>query len=299
MAVAHVGRLGVSLFLLIAGAAFGAADAPTVVAVEWLPQSAHGKILQAYEGAADPAWPKLRRVSVMGDEKELQDTLRGLPQADSTIIVSFGQTVADEAVELCPGSRHVVLFAPESPAGPNVIHIKTEPAPESVWRVAADLKPGLKRLGMLYTARHTPNEQLAAGIEIVGKEAGRLVVRATVPHGLCRTESDFEKAMDSLEAAGGCDVLYVPDDPNTSRFAPTLFRLAGDTPVMGGEATRGRGCSAAFVRDYQALGRALAGVVAALAKGEAPDATLLVVAPQIVRQQEGPECAKPDMARSR
>ncbi|HUW60178.1 MAG TPA: hypothetical protein VMZ06_04155 [Candidatus Bathyarchaeia archaeon] len=272
------------MLLLIAGTAFVAGASPAVVAVEWLPQSAHGKIVRAYEGAADPAWPKLRRINVMGDEKELEDALRALPQAASTIIVSFGQNVAEEAAELCPGATHVVLLAPEAPAGPNVFHIKSDPAPESIWQAAAGLKPGLNRLGILYTARHAPNEQLAAAIETAGKAAGRVMVRATVPHGLCRTESDFENAMESLEAAGGCDVLYVPDDPNTSRFAATLSRLAGNTPVIGGEATRGRGCAAAFVRDYEALGCALAAVVAARVRGEAPNAAMLVVAPKIEGQ---------------
>jgi len=280
---AHTSSFLLSL-LLIAGTSFIAGASPLVVAVEWLPQSAHGKIVRAYEGAADPAWPKLRRINVMGDEKGLEDALRALPQTASTVIVSFGQNVAAEAAELCPGATHVVLLAPEAPAGPNIFHIKSEPAPETIWQVAASLKPGLNRLGMLYTARHMPNERAAEQAQAVGQAAGGVVVRATVPHGLCRTQSDFEKAMDSLEAAGGCDVLYVPDDPNTSRFAPTLFRLAGDTPVIGGEATRGRGCAAAFVRDYEALGRTLAAVVAALSRGETPDAAMLVVAPRIEGQ---------------
>jgi ABC-type uncharacterized transport system substrate-binding protein len=266
-------HLALSLvFLIAAGAAYAAQASPTVVAVEWLPQSAHGKILRAYEAAADTAWPEVRRINAMGDEKALQDGLRALPQPDSSVVVSFGDAVAAEAVELCPGARHVVVLAAEPPVGPNIVHIRSEPEAEMIWRAAADLKPGLRRLGILYTARYAPNEQVAAEIEAAGKGAGRVVVRATVPHGMCRTESDFEKAMAALVASGGCDVLYAPDDPNASRFAATLFRLAGDTPVIGGEAMRGRGCAAAFVRDYEALGRALAGVVAAAAKGETPEA---------------------------
>jgi len=279
---------------LAASTATCATDPAAIVAIEWIPRSAHRIIMKHFEAglaeSSDPAaaCPAIECINVFSDEEKLDAVLSDVSLKPPSILIGFGDHVCRKARDKCPEIPLIALLArdptlideldEDNEAAPVLLCI-TEPQPELVWRVARELHPNVKRLAIIYTEGFSPNERLADNLARFGKENDLHCLRTTVAAGFCRTDSDFERSLDKLTAAGGFDVLYVPDDPNCSRFGVQIYSYTRERglPAIGSEATIGKGCSAAVALDYRAIGARAASLCAdLLRKREAPTQPVMI-----------------------
>lgn len=271
------------------------AEGISIIAVEWVPMRCHASIISSLkeelEESKDVAEEdvSIRRVNAFGDDERLHELLQELSSSPPDMMMGFGEHVCHAIRKVLPNSPLVALLVREGYVGeavPNakdspVVCFTAAPRPETVWAVARCLKPNMSRMGVLYTKDYAPNEELAKALEECGRREGRELVRATVPSGFCRVESDFEKAVTGLQASKPCDLLYVPEDPNSARFTGVVYGSTEDLrlPAIGGETTRGKGCVVAIALDYEALGRESARHSLALLEGKVRK-TLSVCAPR-------------------
>jgi ABC-type uncharacterized transport system substrate-binding protein len=247
------------LLSLLTIALFQTAAPQRAVAIEWLPLGMQSEAIQAFETDLKPL--PLERISAYGDPAELDKVLGTLKKSPPALILAFGDRVGLEAAAslpevplLCISSRHIAQSTARKV--PTAL-IVTEPDPSQIWEVADTLVPDFPALAILFTEGYGPNTALADALEKVPARGKRPVLRITVPPGNCRTDSDFEKALDALRAREPKALLYAPDDPNCSRFGNVICRLAAERRivVLGSEATAGKGCAAALTLDPQALGK--------------------------------------------
>lgn len=269
-------------FLFVAGAIAAAAraDQPaTVPVIQWLPAASHNAILQAREQL--PTKPDVFQFDMwdlMADEEALNAKLKVLQKNKPPVVVVFGDYVSGRIARQCPNVAQISLLNSMAQTLPNVTCISCEPDASIVWQTARSLRPALRRLAILFTDGYPSSLKLAEELE-QSAEKEEKVVRSTVPRGMCRTDSDFRKAVESLVQNGGCDLLYVPDDPNTSRFAVTIrdeARKAG-IPVIGNEAMAGKGCVAAIVRDLDEIGKLLCKTISDHLRGQEVSSRVLYV----------------------
>jgi ABC-type uncharacterized transport system substrate-binding protein len=271
------------------------AESISIIAVEWVPMRCHASIISSLKEELKESKEmaeehvSIRRVNAFGDDERLHELLQELSSSPPDMMIGFGEHVCHAIREVLPNSPLVALLvreeygrkaAPNAEDGPMVC-FTAAPKPETVWAVAHCLKPTMSRMGVLYTKNYAPNEELARALEECGRRERRELVRATVPSGFCRVESDFEKAVTGLQASKPCGLLYVPEDPNSARFTGVVYRCTEDLrlPAIGGETTRGKGCVVAIALDYEALGRESARHSLALLEGKARK-TLSVSAPR-------------------
>jgi ABC-type uncharacterized transport system substrate-binding protein len=255
---------------------------PTLTAVQWLPKHAESRVLDAMEKSciermAAPAF-SIERVKVTGDREELRAQLATFAGKRPSILIAFGDVVAGEISEQYPGVPLLALLVkwPEKIGSVHrtspLIVVDAQPCAGMVWDVARQLVQGVRVLGIMYTRNVAANEALVAALA-VDKQEGQ-VVPVTVPEGMCRVDADFSQAIEKAVKTGGVQVLYVPDDPNASRFAGTIYRSARALHVaaIGSDATSGKGCDAAILTDYEATGVLAAECAVALCSGAATGA---------------------------
>jgi ABC-type uncharacterized transport system substrate-binding protein len=235
------------------------AQPANVPVISWLPAASQNTILRACEHARGEAGPfQFDSWDLLGDENLLNEKIKLLQASKPPCVVVFGDYVSGRVAEQCPDTAQICLFNSMEKKCANAIYILSEPDPAVVWRAARGICPTLRRLGILFTEGYAPSAKLATQLDqAAGKE--ERVIKCTVPRGMCRTDSDFQKAVETLAQNGGCDLLYVPDDPNTSRFASTICAEARKygIPVLGNDQMAGKGCVAALVRDLDEAGKLL------------------------------------------
>lgn len=254
-----------------------------IVAIEWIPLHSHSVVMKAFEESL--AQTRITRVNVFGDEEELGETLSELAETPPKLILAFGDHVSQAVRERCPQVPLLALLvklhghqtAPASEKGSPAVYLRAEPDSELIWRLSRELVPGAKRVGIVYTENYQPNETLATRLERSAGPEGGQVVRATVPPGFCRSESDFSKAIRRMGKTEDLDVMYVPDDPNCSRFGARIYDFARELgiPAIGSEATLGKGCVAAVALDYEATGRLAASLCGDILMGGFKEATIV------------------------
>ncbi|MDX9973099.1 MAG: hypothetical protein RBU21_08925 [FCB group bacterium] len=233
-----------------------------IVAVEWLPLGLHGDVLDALGAAADV---KIERESALGDAAELDTLVAKVNSSPPAFVVGFGNRVCEELAVKCPGVPLLAVVGgpaawcvkAESPRTAPALVFVTEPEAGQVLAVAGRLLSTLDTMAILYTEGYGANDALADALERDPARGERKVVRLTVPPGNCRTDSDFEKALDDLPKEHGVTLLYVPDDPNCSRFGDVICRLAAERNLvtLGSEAIEGKGCAAALVLNIGAVAK--------------------------------------------
>lgn len=252
-------------------------SAREIVALQWLPMRAHATILESFQeqlkatsaDATDAA--SIKSITVFANEEELGRVEKELAASRPDLLIAFGDHICNSVRKTLPDVPLVGILIqnPASIPSPLVenaaptLFVTTAPDTELIWKVAQELMPKLQTLGVLYTDSFRPNVSLTDALEKTGEGRGVKVVRATVPSGFCRTESDFDKAIASLAKPQQCDLLYVPDDPNSSRFGATVYQYAErlGIPAIGSEATSGKGCVAAVALDFESIGREVAALV--------------------------------------
>ncbi len=280
--------------------AFGEPEsAKRIVAIEWIPLHAHTEVLKSLEselGRSNVASSKIeiKRIVVFGDDDELAKTIHQLNADPPDVIVGFGDHISQSIRRECRNVPRVAVLARDlaalagddsapSDSAPFVA-IDAEPDARTVWRVARELRPAAECLGFIYTDRYAPNSALADRLEEEGRRTGYQLARIRVDPGFCRTESDFRKVLNKAAETHKLDVLYVPDDPNCSRFGPTIYDSATKLgiPAIGSEATIGRGCAAAIQIDQALLGTRTASACASLLQEKRAVAELLSVPGRVV-----------------
>ncbi len=246
-----------------------APDPATVLAVEWIPLHTNSVILKAAQSQANQpnaGRPGIEfvRVNVFGDQQELTKLAEQAALEPPQALIGFGDHVCKLLQEACPNVPMLALLvrdpdfrgASSTVGGAPLLCPSVAPDPKLIWRIARELDPDLKRLGMIYTKGDMPNTAFADQLSRIAQDSDGTLDRTTVPPGFCRTDSDFERAVKKLVADDRIDMLYVPDDPNCSRFGIAIYKSAGElnVPAIGTDATIGKGCVAAIQRDYEALG---------------------------------------------
>jgi ABC-type uncharacterized transport system substrate-binding protein len=263
------------------------AEGISIIAVEWVPMRCHATIISSLKDEFEETKTmagehrSIRRVNAFGDDARLRELLQELSSSPPDMVIGFGDHACHAIRKVLPNSPLVALLVREASVGeavPNagdrpLVSFTAAPRPETVWAVARCLKPNMSRMGVLYTKDYAPNEELAEALEKCGRREGRELLRATVPSGFCRVESDFESAVAGLQASKPCDLVYVPDDPNSGRFTGAIYRSTEDLrlPAIGDETSRGKGCVVAIALDYEALGRKAARHSLAFLEGNASE----------------------------
>jgi len=260
----------------------GVRDAPPqrVVTLEWIPLYAQRKVIEVMkQEIKDASLEKeysIESIGVFGDEEDLEKQLEGLRADPPDAVVCFGNYLTRRVLNEGPNvpitgvlvrnAQGLVESATRNRE--NLSVIDSDPDPETIWKLARELKPQLDSLCVLYTAKYEPNEVLVRKLRESGSAYGFRVVSATVGAGFCRTESDFQKALDIVPHSGEVDILYVPDDPNCSRFGSAVYRFsdAKGWPAIGSEATIGKGCVVAIDQPLELIGRELLEVALNLRK---------------------------------
>ena len=252
-----------------------------VVAIEWIPLYAHKQVLEALKKAltetGNPEFT-VESVCAYGDEGELAKQLDRLSKSPPTIFLSFGNyvtervadTVRDVPVLALLVRNAASLVENTSGVSPRLAVVDSDPDPTLVWKLARELVPDADALGVLHTNKFEPNVALVRALDEEARKYGGTVRSATVGSGFCRTDSDFQRGLDRIPHSEEIDLLYVPDDPNCSRFGTQVYRYADEKgwPAIGSEATIGKGCVAAVVIDYDAIGRQAAEICLNVSNGE-------------------------------
>jgi len=282
-------------FLFVLFASMAPAISPTsaetltdVPAIDWLPLTSTDAVLRSYNAADGSQTPYiLDRWEIMADNDELARKIETLQKDPPTIIVVFGDYLSKYIAEKCPNLPQIQVLTLTPATSANVTAINCEPDAGTIWKTANSLLPNLHRLGILFSEAYGPNLELAKQLEATA-EKGKSVIRATVPRGLCRTDSDYQNCVAALVKAGGCDLLYLPDDPNSSRFASTICEeaRAAKIPVLGTEATLGKGCVAALMRNFDSAGKELSKVLAARLANQRDVPPQTVKVPTILKVDE-------------
>jgi ABC-type uncharacterized transport system substrate-binding protein len=248
-----------------------AAEIDEFISIEWIPLRAHKEILNAVEAQWKEtldAPPKLTRINLFADDEELKSTIEKLQENPPRAVIGFGDTVCKALRDTCPEAPLIALFvrdpkfleqAKESRSAP-CVQLKTDPQASFVVHVAKALKPKLKRMAIIYTKNDAANTHFANQLEIELAKTDIALARAEVPSGFCRTDSDFEKAINKLVESGPIDILYVPDDPNCSRFGTAIYKAARKHNIqgIGTGATMGKGCVAGFTTKTNIIAHILA-----------------------------------------
>lgn len=244
--------------------AAGAQQPGSVVAVEWIPLHADTLVLQAMQDSAQAKGTKaaVERVNVMSEEAELAKAIESIKARAPKAVIGFGDYVCERLVAKCPNTRIVTVFARSHgalarAAKGDVTIINSEPDPVAVVDVVRKLKPDMKRIGIIYTDKFTPNTELAQRLEQELGKSALTLARITVHPGFCRTESDYRQAIAKTHTATPLDTLFVPDDPNSSRFGGTICATATELGirVIGTDAIAGKGCAATIEPDIEAIGQ--------------------------------------------
>ena len=239
-----------------------------VVAVEWIPLYAHKQVLEAFKKALKEAGnPEFRVESVCayGDKDELAQQLDALSKFPPTILLSFGNYITERVADTVRDVSVLALLARNaqslvenaSGASPRLAVVDSDPDPTLVWKLARELVANADTLGVLHTNKFEPNVALVRALDEEARKYGGTVRSATVGAGFCRTDSDFQRGLDGIPHSEEIDLLYVPDDPNCSRFGAQVYRHADERgwPAIGSETTIGKGCVAAVAIDYDAIGK--------------------------------------------
>lgn len=245
-------------------------DKLNIAVIEWIPLYAHTRVINAFKKAMSENEQfntydiTVERLSAFGDDDELSSILKALPEKSLRLILSFGDHVSERVLE---GTNETLVVAAlvrkpdelitriKNRQGPGAV-ISSNPDPTLVLRAARELVPDLEGLGIMYTQKFAPNVQLADRLVQEGIKKGVSVVSVTVPAGYCREESDFARALGRVSSSASYDVLFVPDDPNCSRFGSQIYRFTDEqkVPAIGSGATLGKGCVMALALDYEAVG---------------------------------------------
>jgi ABC-type uncharacterized transport system substrate-binding protein len=261
-----------------------------VVAIEWIPLYAHKQVLEALEtGLREAGNPEfeIESVCAYGDDGELARQLDALSKSPPAILLSFGNYVTERVADTVRDVPVLALLVRdatgliEKASGEmrRLAVIDSDPDPKLVWQLARELAPGADTLGVLHTDRFEPNVALVRALSEEARLHGGTVRSATVGAGFCRTDSDFQRGLDRIPDSQEIDLLYVPDDPNCSRFGTQVYRHADEKgwPAIGSEATIGKGCVAAVAVDYDATGKRAARICRDVLDGSSPSATFFPV----------------------
>jgi len=242
-----------------------------IVSIQWIPLYSNRQVLRSFDASLKEASPALasrmhhESVVLYGDPEKLQKQIKDLNTNPPSVILSLGnhitKTLLDEGLSVpivALLTRHPQAIIESCTKDTSLLYIiDSDPDPALIWRVARQIRPGMDMLGVLYTSQYEPNEYLVKSLSDEGVKTGGMVCSATVGAGFCRTELDFQKGLDQLPHGETVNVLFVPDDPNCSRFGNAVFRFATKKgwPAIGTEATIGKGCVAAVEVNSDQVGR--------------------------------------------
>lgn len=245
-----------------------AQDAVRVVALEWLPLHANTAVLDALEQTLARDLSRkclLERVSVLGDQDELAKALAQINAHPPDVLLAIGGHVCARAAQECPSVFLIALFAHdiealEAKPPARALILDTDPSAQLVWDTAQSIRSGAKRLGVLFTNNFAPNVAFVSDVKTEASKRGAETVPLPVNEGFCRTDSDFRAAIEKAHAKTPLDFLYVPDDPNASRFGPVIRSTceALRVPLIGTGAIAGKGCAVSLEPDFSAIGDRIA-----------------------------------------
>jgi ABC-type uncharacterized transport system substrate-binding protein len=262
-------------------------DNPAVVALEWLPKYAHKKTLKEIEKTS-----ALVTMNCMGDESELRKNLEQIKAKPPALVIAFSDAIAKSVASECSSTPLLAVMVDDPScvmgiqrAAP-VSLITSQPDAVLAWRVMREARANIKTAGMLYTKGISVNEKLFGRLSEEAKRDGASLERVLVDAGFCRTDADFVSAVDNAIEKKHCEVLFLPDDPNGSRFGATIFHAASahGVPSVGTDATDGKGCVAALCVDYEKMAELVSSISSALIK-KSSDAPTVVEAPNKVTRR--------------
>jgi putative ABC transport system substrate-binding protein len=133
-------------------------------------------------------------------------------------------------------------------------------------KLAKDLVPGAKKVGILYNAGEVNSEIQVDMAKEAAADLGLTIVEATVSN-----SSEVNQAAQSL--IGRVDIIYVPTDNTIVSSIGAVIKVANDNkiPVIGSE--RGQvdaGAVAAKGIDYKELGKQTGQIAVKIIKGKKP-----------------------------
>lgn len=245
---------------------------PDLAAIEWLPSFVNTKTL---EGIGRELGAKsIRRLCAYGQDDELAAISEALAAAPPRVVIAFGDHAARGVRARCPDIPMLAVLIRDAAvlesidARAPLITMAADPSAAEVAALAAALCPAAQTVAVMHTVDFGPNKRLVEALETGA--APLKVIPIHVAPGFCRTGSDFDLALRTRYGEEPFDVLYVPDDPNCSRFGTQIFRTAQDlgVPAVGTASTVGKGCAAAFVWDIAATAIQAAEACQRLARGD-------------------------------
>ncbi len=248
-----------------------------VVAIEWIPSRSHEQVLAAFSATLKEYGEQgaIERLNAMGSDTDLKSAINGLKTSPPDLVLTFGDAVYAAVHARASSLPLVAFFARDAAAQALPGAMSTEPDTALVWQTALKLKPGTKSLGVLFTDGNIANQQLLSALGANKPTADASVVPVKVPAGACRTDSDYEKAIDKAQLEHSLDVLFVPDDPNSGRFGNAIckYAISKQTPVIATKELTGKGCAAALLIDLDILGASAAQRARALWAGTSKSTT--------------------------
>jgi ABC-type uncharacterized transport system substrate-binding protein len=255
---------------LFAASAQSAEGAVNLSAVEWIPLGSHDVIVEALiKGCRDRnVQVNVQRYSAFGDAAQFAAIGEKLKNTPNTAIIAFEDHACRQILQACPGIPVVALLTrgisiSDSRASSGFHIVDGEATPASIMKVAGCLQPGLRTLGVLYSRGYAPNEALAEHLRGEAQKEGRATSNIVIDTGFCRTDHDFRTAIENALHEMRFEILYVPSDPNSSRFGATICSTATalNIPVIGSEAIAGKGCALTIELDHKAIGTRAAEIV--------------------------------------
>lgn len=253
------------------------ADPPTVVAVEWLPSFVNTRIIEGLQ--AELGVDDVQRFCAYGQDAELETFADALTNTPPDVLMTFGDHVSRELRKAFPAIPMLAMVIRDAEtlqsleAECPLAIISADPDAEKVADLARQLDNDAKTLAVIHTVDFAPNLKLVEALKNVD---GLSVVPIHIAPGFCRTDSDFDLAIRNRYKEAPFDLLYVPDDPNCSRFGTQIFRTSTDigVPAIGTSSTIGKGCVAGFVWDFEKAAKQAAGACTGLLEGKAPSKVL-------------------------